>query len=107
MSSIMITLTDPQNIDEHLAHPDTAVLFALSYCPFYRTFRPSFDKFAKAHPEKYHYLTVLLDDHENPLWDTYAVKVSPTVIVFKNGKVCKRLDGVEGKGLSEKDLLKL
>jgi hypothetical protein len=32
----------------------------------------------------------------------YSVEVVPTVLLFKNGKVSKRLDGVLGKGLTER-----
>ena len=42
---------------------------------------------------------VSLDDLDNPLWETFDVKVVPTVMVFKEGKPVFRRDGVLGRGL--------
>ena len=36
--------------------------------------------------------------------DKYSVEVIPTVLFFENGAVVKRLDGILGVGLSEKQL---
>jgi thioredoxin-like negative regulator of GroEL len=45
-----------------------------------------------------------VDDDDNPLWDEYSIGAVPTVILFEEGKVCKKLDGRYGYGLSEKQL---
>jgi thioredoxin-like negative regulator of GroEL len=41
-------------------------------------------------------------DDKPSLCEKYSVEVVPTVLVFEKGKVTKRLDGVPGAGLSEK-----
>jgi thiol-disulfide isomerase/thioredoxin len=104
----MKTLENPSSLHDQLA-PDqpTAVVFGLSYCPFYRAFRPYFEKFAKAHRDKYCCLLVTLDDYDNPLWEKYLIKVSPTLVIFDGEKIIKRFDGVLNKGLSKKILSEL
>jgi len=41
------------------------------------------------------------------LCEKYSVDVVPTVLVFEKGAVTERLDGKQGAGLSEKQLMKL
>jgi len=78
-------------------------LFYASWCPFCRRFLPAFDKnysrcgFSLA-------LRVKVDDDDNPLWEEYSIEAVPTVILFEEGKVCRRLDGRFGYGLSGKQL---
>ena len=78
-------------------------LFYASWCPYCRSFIAFFDKntgkrgFDCA-------LRVKVDDYDNPLWDDYSIRAVPTVILFDEGKVCRRLDGRFGRGLSEKQL---
>jgi hypothetical protein len=43
-----------------------------------------------------------VDDYGNPLWEEYFLNAISTVILFDEGKVCRRLDGRLGEGLSEK-----
>ena len=43
-----------------------------------------------------------ISDIDDPLWETFAVNIVPTVIVFKNGELVSRKDGVLGRGLSTK-----
>ncbi len=78
-------------------------LFYASWCPFCRSFLPIFERYARRRGcDKF--LRVSLDDEANPLWEKYGVKVVPTVLVFGTGRVLRRLDGVLGVGLSEKQL---
>jgi len=35
----------------------------------------------------------------NPLWETFDVKIVPTLVGFRNGRVIVREDGVAGVGL--------
>jgi thioredoxin 1 len=74
-------------------------LFYASWCPFCREFLPVFEKYVQKFSEQS--LRVRIDDEMNPLWEKYEVTVVPTVIVFGDGKVQRRLDGVLGLGLSE------
>ena len=49
-------------------------------------------------------LHVRVDDYNNPLWDEYSIGAVPSVLLFDREKVCRRLDGRFGFGLSEKQL---
>jgi thioredoxin 1 len=77
------------------------VLFYASWCPHSQRFLPVFQKFAK---DKTHACVQIVTDDKTNLCDKYSVDIVPTVLFFKNGKVAKRLDGVPGKGLNEKQL---
>lgn len=75
-------------------------LFHASWCPFCVKFLPIFKKHAE---EEGRHFVIVQDDQET-IADQYSVKVYPTVIFFENGVVSKRLDGVSGVGLDEKQL---
>lgn len=75
-------------------------LFYASWCPYCVRFVPTFDKKAASLGFE-NVVHVLLDDYDNPLWDDFDVPAVPTIIFFEAGKVCKRLDGKLGRGLSE------
>src|SRR5271157_2995680 len=80
------------------------VLFYSSWCPYCTRFVPVFDKkIDKLQVESV--IHVLLDDYDNPLWDTYDIEAVPTIIFFEKGKVSKRLDGRFGVGLNEKQFI--
>lgn len=76
-----------------------AVLFAAEWCPFCRRFSPVFESALdqKGMPRA----VADLSDLENPLWETFDIDVVPTVMVFKEGEVVYRKDGVLGQGLTE------
>jgi thioredoxin 1 len=80
------------------------VLFYASWCPFSQRFLPIFENYARENPEKC--LRVKTDDKAK-LCEKYSVNIVPTVLLFENGKVAKRLDGAPGAGLNEKQLKKL
>jgi thioredoxin-like negative regulator of GroEL len=75
-------------------------LFHASWCPFCVSFLPIFKKHAEG--EGRHFVSV--QDDQETIADQYSVKVYPTVLFFKNGVISKRLDGVLGVGLDEKQL---
>jgi thioredoxin-like negative regulator of GroEL len=79
------------------------VLFFASWCPYCRSFLAVFEKHA-AKGGFNSALRVKVDDYDNSLWDDYSIRVVPTVIFFDEGKVCRRLNGRLGQGLSEKQL---
>ena len=78
------------------------VLFYASWCPFSREFLPMFEKFAAGKTQSC--VRVKTDDKAS-LCEEYSIDMVPTVVFFKNGKVAKRLDGVPGVGLDEKQLM--
>ena len=75
-------------------------LFYASWCPFCVSFLPIFKKHAK---EKGRHFVIVQDDQE-VIANQYSVKVYPTVLFFEHGVISKRLDGILGVGLNEKQL---
>ena len=77
------------------------VLFYATWCPFSQRFLPIFQEYAKKNPEEC--LSIIVD--ENPeACEEYAIEYYPTVIMFKKGKVHKRLDSEPGVGLDKGQL---
>lgn len=76
-------------------------LFYASWCPFCSRFLPVFEKHAGQ--EGAHF--VLVQDDGETIADPYSIKIYPTVLFLENGVVSKRLDGMPGAGLNEKQLL--
>ncbi|MGV8056742.1 MAG: thioredoxin family protein [Smithellaceae bacterium] len=84
--------------------PLVFVLFYASWCPHSRRFLPIFEKYTK-NDEK-NFCRVLTDEIES-CEENYSIDVVPTVIFFKNGKIAKRLDGIAGAGLNEKQFVEM
>ena len=82
----------------------TFVLFYASWCPFSRAFLPIFEEYAKRNPHEC--MSVVVDDKPG-LCDKYSIEYYPTVLLFKKGKVDKRLDAAPGEGLTKKQLMQL
>jgi thiol-disulfide isomerase/thioredoxin len=77
------------------------VLFYATWCPFSQRFLPVFEEYSKSNPNEC--LSVIVDD-EPDVCEEYAIEYYPTVIMFKKGKVHKRLDAEPGVGLNKKQL---
>lgn len=80
------------------------VLFYASWCPFSQRFLPIFEEYSKSNPREC--LSVVIDERPE-LCEEYAIEYYPTVLLFKNGKVCERLDAEPGFGLTRKQLEEL
>jgi thioredoxin 1 len=80
------------------------VLFYASWCPFSQRFLPIFERYTKDNPQNC--VRIKIDDKAK-LCEKYSVDVVPTVLLFEEGKVTKRLDGAHGVGLNEKQLKNL
>ena len=77
------------------------VLFYATWCPFSQRFLPIFEEYSKSNPKEC--LSVIVDE-EPEIFEEYAIEYYPTVILFKNGKVHRRLDSEPHVGLSKKQL---
>jgi thioredoxin 1 len=77
------------------------VLFYATWCPFSQRFLPIFEDYLKSNPKEC--LSVIVDE-EPDVCKEYGIEYYPTVIMFKSGKVYKRLDSKPGVGLSKKQL---
>ena len=81
----------------------TPVLFIAAWCPFCRNFSPIFE--SKLNEVGIEGAYVDLSDDDNPLWDIFGIEIVPTVIVFKDGEIVLREDGIAGRGLSPKVMI--
>jgi thiol-disulfide isomerase/thioredoxin len=91
-----------QDLDEVLKTKSKVfVLFYASWCHFSQKFLPIYEKSTLNSPTPC--LRVMVDDKEE-LCDKYTIDYFPTVLLFENGKVSKRLDAEPGAGLNEKQL---
>jgi thioredoxin 1 len=102
----MIEVNNKRDFDSHLnKNKRILALFYASWCSCCRSFLPFFTE----NSSKQGFgltLRVRVDDYDNPLWDEYSVEAVPTVILFEEGKVSRRLDGRLGYGLSKQDFEK-
>jgi thiol-disulfide isomerase/thioredoxin len=80
---------------------DAVVLFYATWCPFSQRFLPIFEEYSKSNPNEC--LSVIVDE-EPDVCEEYGIEYYPTVIMFKKGKVHKRLDAEPHVGLSKKQL---
>ena len=80
------------------------VLFYATWCPHSQRFLPIFEEYSKNNPKEC--LSVIVDE-EPDICEEYGIEYYPTVIVFKKGKVHKRLDAEPGVGLNKKQLKEL
>jgi thioredoxin 1 len=102
----MIEVTEQDELTKHLKmHPRVIALFYASWCPFCRSFLSTFNKQAQ-NPGKDMYMRVQIDEDENPMWETYTLNAVPSIILFENGEVAKRLDCQMGMGLNEQQFKK-
>lgn len=98
----MIEVSNKYDFESQLRRSKRVLaLFYASWCPFCRRFLPTFNKAYSKHRFNL-VLRVKVDDYDNPLWEEYSIEAVPSVILFENGKVCRRLDGRFGYGLNEK-----
>lgn len=80
------------------------VLFYASWCPHSQKFLPIFREYAKRYPDEC--ISVEIDDKPE-LCDKYSIEYYPTVLLFKKGKVDKRLDPEPGEDLNKKQFQQL
>ncbi|MGI0140602.1 MAG: thioredoxin family protein [Thermoplasmata archaeon] len=79
-----------------------AVAFLAEWCPFCRSFRPSFEAWAS----RLGAVSAIVDltSEESPLWESFEIEVVPTLALFDHGHLRWRRDGRLGRGLDERDL---
>jgi thioredoxin 1 len=82
------------------SHATVPALFVANWCGFSRRFYPEFETAMKN--KGIEWAMVDISDMDDPLWETLDIGVVPTVLVFKNGEIVSRKDGVLGRGLSTK-----
>ncbi len=98
----MMVKNDVEEVQSQVKEKDTAyVLFYASWCPFSRRFLPIFEEYEKTNPDKC--VKVVIDDKPD-VCEEYGIEYYPTVLLFRRGKVHKRLDSEPHIGLTKAQL---
>ena len=73
------------------------VLFYMSHCPYCTEFLPKFRELFRNMGT----MTAQVDisDFDSGLWNDYRIEAVPTVIAFRQGRVCARADAIPHEGL--------
>jgi thiol-disulfide isomerase/thioredoxin len=79
-----------------------AIDFSADWCPYCDAFLPEFAALEGGGP--FEIAVADLTDLDSPLWDTFAVEVVPTIVVFREGEVIFRANGRSAEGLDGADL---
>jgi Thioredoxin len=82
-----------------------AVCFGATWCPPTQGFVPKFVARSGTMPGKFAMADIT--EWEDPLWDSFRIKITPTMAVFRDGEMISRFDGRRMIGLKESDLDKL
>jgi len=67
------------------------VCFGALWCPITRRFIPKFVRARERIPGTCAVADVT--DRGSPLWDTFRIRITPSIIVFRDGAVDRRVDG--------------
>jgi len=90
----------------HLNRPGVYVVcFGATWCPVTRRFIPRF----VAEKGKVGGTLAIADitDTDGPLWDTFRIRITPSVLVFREGEIHSRVDGRRFFGISSSELSRL
>ncbi len=93
-------------VGERLRRPGRYVVcFGASWCPITRRFLP---KFTEAREKLGGRLALAdLTDLASPWWETFRIRITPSVIVFRDGALERRLDGRRFLGVTARALAAL
>ncbi len=98
----METIPPAEFEGDRLRRPGRVVVaFVADWCPYCRAFLPHFEAWSKEASVPFALGNV--SDEESPLWDTFQIKIVPTVVAFEDGKIAWRVDGRWARGISEKE----
>jgi thioredoxin-like negative regulator of GroEL len=79
-----------------------AVCFGATWCRPTRHFVPKFVGRSGHSPGKFAMGDIT--DRNDPLWDSFQIRITPTMVVFLDGRPMGRFDGRRFIGLREPDL---
>jgi thiol-disulfide isomerase/thioredoxin len=99
-------LREPDFSGTHLNRAGVYVVcFGATWCPPTRRFMP---KFVAGKGKLGGTLAIAdITDLKSPLWETFRIRITPSVLVFRDGEVERRLDGRRFVGLTSSSLAQL
>jgi hypothetical protein len=81
------------------------VCFGAEWCPVTRRFIPRFIALGGTLPAT---LAIAdITDLNDPLWDDFQIRITPSIIVFREGNILERIDGRRFLGITSKGLARL
>ncbi len=81
------------------------VCFGAAWCPVTRRFIP---RFVEARGKIGGTLAIAdITELDSPLWDTFRIRITPSIIVFRDGEAHTRVDGRRFIGITRSALAKL
>ncbi|HNW45512.1 MAG TPA: thioredoxin family protein [Elusimicrobiales bacterium] len=80
---------------------DKFLLFYSAWCPYCIEFTPAFEKIAASDAGVFSKVCI---DELPEVEDLFSIEVVPTVLFFRSGVVDRRLNGIEGVGLTAEGL---
>lgn len=81
------------------------VCFGATWCPVTRRFMP---RFVAERPRLSGTLAVAdITDLNSTLWDTFHIRITPSIIVFRDGEIRTRVDGKRFFGITTSALTQL
>lgn len=89
-----------------LNRPGTYVVcFAAAWCPATRRFMPHFVALRGSVPG----VLAIADitDTSDPLWEGYRIRITPSIVIFREGEPVRRIDGRRFIGISRSTLVEL
>jgi thioredoxin-like negative regulator of GroEL len=94
----------PEAFDgERLLRPGAWIVdFSADWCPYCQDFLTTFSSLEGS--REFRLAIGDLTDVETPLWELFALDVTPSLIAFRDGRVIYRVNGRRGFGLTEEDL---
>lgn len=75
------------------------VCFGAEWCPYARRFVPRFAGRKSAIAGTFALADIT--DLKDPLWDTFRIRVTPSIVVFRDGVEVARLDGRRFLGITD------
>ena len=86
-----------------LTRPGTYVVcFAAAWCPVTHRFMPQFVAIRDSLPAT---LAIAdITDNNDPLWDLFQIRITPSIFVFRDGEPVKRIDGRRFIGITRSAL---
>lgn len=92
--------------NNRLNRPGTYVVcFGAEWCPVTRRFMPRFVALKGTLPATFAIADIT--DLKDPLWDDFQIRITPSIIVFRDGQIRQRIDGRRFLGITPKALARL
>jgi len=80
------------------------VMFYMPHCPYCQSFMSIFHDLSQRMGVPA--IQVDISNYDSDLWDEYHIEAVPTIVSFRNGNICTRVDAVLHEGLNREDLEK-